>query len=101
MVSFLFVLRDNRVDPLAPLAKVHGAQGFQVVSHGPKVLITGGEYSLGRSDWNLEVWTYDTTLDEWKRGPDLQTCRRHHSVCVSPGKMFCAHCIVSNRKRLT
>ena len=73
-----------------------------MISHGPTVLFTGGEYSLGKSDWNRDVWTYDTITSKWKACAPLETCRRHHSVCVSEerGEAYLVGGYSTHRKRL-
>ena len=84
------------------MTKLGIIQGFRVISHGPTVLFTGGEYSLGKSDWNRDVWTYDTIASKWKACAPLETCRRHHSVCVSEerGEAYLVGGYSTHRKRL-
>jgi N-acetylneuraminic acid mutarotase len=36
-----------------------------------------------------DVYIYDTSRDEWKRGPSLRTARHGHGlVCTADGKLY-------------
>lgn len=82
--------RDTReIVPLIPL--LHSfidnqkALGYRVVSNGPVIYFSGGEYGrIGRSQWNSDLWRYDPFVEEWEKLSQLDKPFRHHSACFIP-----------------
>ena len=56
------------------------ATGLQVTSFGFYIYVVGGEFGLGRSKWNSQVWKYDILSKKWDQFIDLENPRRHHSL---------------------
>ena len=63
------------------------ACGFQVASTGISLFIVGGEFSLGRGNWNSKIWKYDTITEEWASF-NLENPRRHHSLAVNEDTVY-------------
>ena len=82
----LFVYRNGDVEAYMQLNKIvhHSskAEGCQVSGLGSEMLVTGGEFALGKSNWNDEVWSYDTMTAQWSHQLTLPSPRRHHAACV-------------------
>ena len=86
-LPYLFVFKDGSVEPYLSLSKMVNssvkAQGYQVSSVGHELFITGGEFILGRSNWNKNIWSYNTMSSTWRYVCGMEVARRHHSVCVT------------------
>ena len=59
-------------------------EGFRVlpVAGGSRLYLTGGEFGLGRGDWNMAVVGYDVLTDRWEEAGRLGCPRRHHGAAV-------------------
>ena len=77
-VPHLFVYKNKELVPYlslkdARLNATHtknlftslNSQGYQIISVGPVFYVTGGEFHLGKSNWNRYVWTYNTINGKW------------------------------------
>ena len=85
------------VNPMKPFLSLVGkasdkngttANGFQVASTGRYLFIIGGEFGLGRSNWNTTIWRYDMILENWEEIMELQTTRRHHVLASSDEAVY-------------
>jgi N-acetylneuraminic acid mutarotase len=54
-----------------------------------RIYLVGGEPALKDARAVDDVYIYDTSRDEWKRGPSLRTARHGHGlVCTADGKLY-------------
>lgn len=60
-------------------------EGFRMlqVTGGSRLYLTGGEFGLGRGDWNMMVASYDALTDRWSEVARLERPRRHHGATAS------------------
>lgn len=86
---FLYDPEESKLDPFLSLnGKATSnsgvtACGFQVNSTGIDLYVFGGEFSLGRGNWNTTVWKYDTLTEEWSKIMSLDDHpRRHMNLAV-------------------
>jgi hypothetical protein len=83
----LFIYRNNKLTTYISLTKVRvncdsiagstsdltsrltasiNSQGYQITSNGTIFYVTGGgELAFGKSNWNKNVWVYDTITSKW------------------------------------
>lgn len=40
-------------------------EGFKLIGYKHQVLVFGGEYILGKGNWNYSFWAYDTISERW------------------------------------
>lgn len=61
--------------------------GFQIIGYREYVYTFGGEYILGKGDWNKYFWTYDSIQEKWQR---KEKCikRRHFQTCIVGPKLY-------------
>lgn len=90
---FMFDPETSKLDPFLSLHEKATldhttATGFQVGSSGTALYIFGGEFSLGRGNWNKKVWKYDTLTDEWTQVTNLEDPRRHFSLAFDGNDSF-------------
>uniref|UniRef100_A0A8D9AH41 Kelch-like protein 30 n=1 Tax=Cacopsylla melanoneura TaxID=428564 RepID=A0A8D9AH41_9HEMI len=62
--------------------------GHQVIPIDQHIWIIGGEYQMGKGDWNMSVWKFNTWSHKWEHETCLPTPRRHHSVVVLDNEIF-------------
>ncbi|KAI5706737.1 hypothetical protein M8J75_010849 [Diaphorina citri] len=62
--------------------------GHQVIPIGQNIWIIGGEYQMGKGDWNMSVWKFNTWSNKWEHETCLPTPRRHHSVVCLDNEIF-------------
>ena len=48
------------------LTGILNSKGFQITSDGPIFYISGGEFVLGKNDWNKYVWRHNTITSKWE-----------------------------------
>lgn len=90
------LLYDKEANDVTPYLLLSGkvlsggiqASGFRVINVGPDVYIIGGEFTLGRSNWNRSVWRYSTLSCEWTHVLNLEVPRRHHSACSNESGIY-------------
>ena len=41
------------------------SHGYQITSNGPTFYVTGGEFVLGKDNWNRYIWAYNTINSKW------------------------------------
>eukprot|EP00096_Caligus_rogercresseyi_P014924 TRINITY_DN7386_c0_g1_i1.p1 TRINITY_DN7386_c0_g1~~TRINITY_DN7386_c0_g1_i1.p1 ORF type:complete len:466 (+),score=83.55 TRINITY_DN7386_c0_g1_i1:52-1449(+) len=90
---FVYKPEENRLVRLARLMKIRQgsseATGYKAFSHkGHYVVLSGGEFSIGRNNWNKLVWRYDPLSDRWKDSLTLVDPQRHHAVCSIDEKIY-------------
>ena len=91
--SEMFIFNPKTCDldrkPIVPVifASKHTV-GYRVTAVGPHLYVTGGEYTIGRSDWNWKVWKYDGIFNEWFHILDMERVRRAHAVVEHEEKLY-------------
>ncbi|XP_031334096.1 uncharacterized protein LOC116164107 isoform X2 [Photinus pyralis] len=63
-------------------AKCRNLEGFKIVGYKEFIFLLGGEYFLGKGNWNKNVWAYDIIRESWERKTVLPFERRHFECCV-------------------
>ena len=64
-------------------------KGFNISSTGIELLLSGGEYSFGYSNWQREVRKCSSLEpDTWQQLTSLDITRRHHSVVIVGRRAF-------------
>ena len=60
------------------------AKGFNICSHGSTLVMSGGEYALGASNWQRRLLAWDSLQPGscWRTLASLHTVRRHHAAVV-------------------
>lgn len=48
----------------------------------------GGQHLLGKGEFNVNFWVYDTLRERWERKSRMPYCRRHFETCVVDNKVF-------------
>ena len=48
------------------LTEILNSKGYQITSDGPIFYISGGEFVLGRNNWNKYVWRHNTITSKWE-----------------------------------
>ncbi|XP_057667829.1 kelch-like protein 29 isoform X1 [Diorhabda carinulata] len=61
--------------------------GFQIISYRECIFTFGGEYILGKGDWNKNFWCYNSLKDKWHRKERCIT-RRHFQTCIVGSKLY-------------
>ena len=56
------------------------ASGYKVTALDGGFIVLGGEFALGKSNWNRSVVKWCGVADEWSHLPPLLHPRRHHSL---------------------
>jgi len=64
------------------------ASGFKVASEGVNLSLSGGEFSLGYSNWNKNILSWDSLNKSWSLRSSVDTVRRHHSAILHQGKLW-------------
>ncbi|KAK5650628.1 hypothetical protein RI129_001657 [Pyrocoelia pectoralis] len=62
--------------------KCGNLDGFKIIGYKEFIFLLGGEYFLGKGNWNKNVWVYDTIRENWERKSVLPFERRHFECCV-------------------
>nr|XP_008197617.1 PREDICTED: kelch-like protein 38 isoform X1 [Tribolium castaneum] len=61
--------------------------GFRICGCKQFVFVYGGEYTLGKGEWNLDFRSYDVIKQSWK-SQKLPFPRRHFETCVCGKYLF-------------
>lgn len=56
--------------------------GFKLVGYKEFIFMYGGEFLLGKGNWNYNFWVYDTIRERWERKCVLPFPRRHFETCM-------------------
>ncbi len=66
------------------MGKWNDLEGFRVlpVAGGSRLYLAGGEFGLGRGDWNMVVISYNVLTDRWTEAARVESPRRHHGAAV-------------------
>ncbi|CAG9856706.1 unnamed protein product [Phyllotreta striolata] len=63
-------------------------EGFKLIGYKEYIFMYGGEYTLGRGDWNRSFWAYNTIKDAWQMKSNLPFPRRHFEACIVGSKIY-------------
>ena len=64
------------------------AKGFKIASSGARLVMSGGEYSFGNSNWQKGVMLWSSFDQNWRSLGKLELSRRHHSVVIINKEAF-------------
>lgn len=45
---------------------------------------------IGKGEWNVNFWVYDSVRERWERKTRMPHCRRHFETCIVDNKVFIA-----------
>ncbi|KAJ8951199.1 hypothetical protein NQ314_007700 [Rhamnusium bicolor] len=62
--------------------KCHGLDGFKLVGYKEFAFMYGGEFLIGKGNWNYNFWVFDTIRERWERKCVLPFPRRHFETCM-------------------
>ena len=63
-------------------------KGFKIASSGPDLVMSGGEYSFGNSNWQKGVMLWSSFDQNWRSFAKLELSRRHHSAVIINKEAF-------------
>lgn len=63
-------------------SKYENLEGFKIVGYKEFVFLFGGQYLIGKGEWNVNFWVYDSIKEKWERKTRLPYCRRHFETCI-------------------
>ena len=64
------------------------AKGFKIASSGAELVMSGGEYSFGNSNWQKGVMLWSSFDQNWRPFAKLDLSRRHHSAVIINKEVF-------------
>lgn len=70
--------------------KCENLEGFKLVGYKELVFMYGGQHLIGKGEWNVNFWVYDSVTERWERKSRLPHCRRHFESCIVGNKVFIA-----------
>ena len=83
---FIFDPKTCQVQPLGAVTSVQDgdveASGFKVASTGIDLILSGGEFSLGQSNWSRNVTHWNSFRRKWNQVTIMDRVRRHHTVVI-------------------
>lgn len=77
----LFVIDENKCEDL---------EGFEIAGYKELVFLYGGQHLIGKGEWNVNFWVYDSVRERWERKSRVPHCRRHFESCIVGHKIFVA-----------
>ncbi|XP_050512600.1 uncharacterized protein LOC126888403 isoform X2 [Diabrotica virgifera virgifera] len=63
-------------------------EGFRLRGYKEYIFLFGGEYVLGKGEWNYTFWVYDSIKDMWRTKSRMPFPRRHFETCIVGSKVF-------------
>lgn len=63
-------------------------EGFKLIGYKELVFLFGGQYLIGKGEWNVNFWVYDSIKENWERKTIMPHCRRHFETCTVENKVF-------------
>ncbi|CAH0559875.1 unnamed protein product [Brassicogethes aeneus] len=83
-------LKTNTFQKLFKLenAEHQNLEGFKLISYKERILMFGGEYVLGKGNWNYNHWAYNTITEKWKKESLMVVPRRHFESCIVGNYLF-------------
>ena len=84
LIPYLFIYRNRKLEPYLSLKQKlvssYGgnsvkAEGYQIIGAGPLLYVIGGEFILGRSNWNKSIWKYDIITSRWEHITSMEIPR--------------------------
>jgi len=64
------------------------AKGFKIASSGADLVMSGGEYSFGNSNWQKGLMLWSSFDQNWRSFAKLELSRRHHSAVIINKEAF-------------
>ncbi|XP_066156416.1 kelch-like protein 30 [Euwallacea fornicatus] len=74
-----FLIRGNKIRDLV---------GFKLHSYKEFTYFFGGQFLINGSQWNFNLWTYDSFKEKWERKNKLPHKRRHFDSVMVEGCIF-------------
>ncbi|KAF5278010.1 hypothetical protein FQA39_LY18420 [Lamprigera yunnana] len=68
--------------------KCSNLDGFKLVGYKEFIFLFGGEYLLGKGNWNKNFWVYDIVRESWERKSVLPFVRRHFESCICDNYLY-------------
>ncbi|CAG9833407.1 unnamed protein product [Diabrotica balteata] len=62
--------------------------GFRIIGYKEYLFLFGGEYEIGKGDWNYSFWAYDSIKEVWRMKSRMPFPRRHFQTCIVGSKVF-------------
>jgi len=83
---FIFDPETCQVQPFGAVSNVQEgdveASGFKVANTGIDLVLSGGEFSLGQSNWSRSVTHWNSFRRSWKQVTTMDRVRRHHTMVI-------------------
>lgn len=83
---FVFDPETCQVESLGPVNNVKDgeveASGFKVTGTGVDLVLSGGEFSLGHSNWSKGVTLWSSFKRGWEHVATMDSVRRHHAMVI-------------------
>lgn len=70
--------------------KCENLEGFKILGYKELVFLFGGQHLIGKGEWNINFWVYDSIRERWERKSRVPHCRRHFESCIVGNKVFIA-----------
>ncbi|KAJ8947833.1 hypothetical protein NQ318_009978 [Aromia moschata] len=68
--------------------KCQNLTGFKLMGYKEFVFMYGGEFLIGRGNWNTNFWVYDTIREKWERKGVMPFVRRHFETCMVGNNLY-------------
>ncbi|XP_025828923.1 kelch repeat and BTB domain-containing protein 2, partial [Agrilus planipennis] len=83
-VIVYFDINSNKFKKLLDVdkGKCDKLDGFKMLSYKEFIFLFGGEYKIGRGDWNRSFWVYDNVKEKWQHKSVIPQVRRHFESCL-------------------
>lgn len=70
--------------------KCENLEGFKIIGYKELTFLYGGQHLIGKGEWNVNFWVYDSIREKWERKSTLPHCRRHFESCIVGNKVVIA-----------
>ncbi|RZC41186.1 kelch-like protein 38 [Asbolus verrucosus] len=68
--------------------KAANLDGFKMIGYKQFIYLYGGEYHLGRGNWNRTFYMFDLIKEKWIQKDSLPCARRHFESCICGNYLF-------------
>ncbi|KAF5292545.1 hypothetical protein FQR65_LT01691 [Abscondita terminalis] len=68
--------------------KCANLDGFKMIGYKEFIFLFGGEYLMGKGNWNKNFWVYDVVREGWERKSVLPFVRRHFESCICGNYLY-------------
>lgn len=89
---FVFDPVTCKVEPFGAVTNVQDgeveASGFKVANTGVDLVLSGGEFSLGQSNWSRSVTQWSSFRRSWEQIATMDNVRRHHTMVIMDREVY-------------